>query len=138
MARTDTTNRVAVNEPELIALLQRQGVRIVVPGTLPVLQQIAIFRRASLVIGPHGAGLSNIVGCEPGTHLYELVPSHYPNFCFNRLAQGCLLHYWGDVFPAEAGDGSPHERTWRIDLDAVAARLEQIRARIASDAALAG
>ena len=51
------------------------------------------------MIGPHGAGLSNIVGCEPGTHLYELVPSHYPNFCFNRLAQGCLLHYWGDVFP---------------------------------------
>jgi hypothetical protein len=135
VARTDATNRVAVNEAELIAMLERQGVRIVVPGALPVTQQIAIFRRASLVIGPHGAGLSNIVGCEPGTHLYELVPSHYPNCCFNRLAQGCALHYWGDVFPGEAGAGSPHDRTWRIDLDVVAARLEQIRARIAAGGA---
>jgi len=136
VARTDATNRVAVNEAELIAMLERQGVRIVVPGGLTLTRQIAIFRRASLVIGPHGAGLSNIVGCEPGTHLYELVPSHYPNFCFNRLAQGCGLHYWGDVFPGEPGEGSPHHRTWRIDLDVVAARLDLIRARIAAPAGL--
>jgi capsular polysaccharide biosynthesis protein len=110
----------------------------VVPGTLPVTRQLAIFRAASLVIGPHGAGLSNIMGCEPGTHVYELVPSHYPNICFNRLAQDCGLHYWGDVFPGEAGEASPQLRSWRIDLDIVAARLDAIRARIASDATRAG
>ncbi len=132
VARTDATNRVAVNEAELIAMLERQGVRIVVPGSLTVTQQIATFRRARLVIGPHGAGLSNIVGYEPGTHLYEFIPSHYPNSCFNHLAQCCGLHYWGDVFAGEAGDGSPHRRTWRIDLDMVAARLDLIRAAMAA------
>ena len=111
VARTDATNRVAVNEAELIAMLEREGVRIVVPGTLPVSRQIALFRKASLVIGAHGAGLSNIMACEAGTAVYELLPSHYPNICFNRLAQACGLHYWGDVFPSDAGGGrsaGPH------------------------------
>jgi hypothetical protein len=138
VARTDAANRIATNEAGLITMLAQQGVRIVVPGTLPVTQQIAIFRRARLVIGPHGAGLSNIMGCEPGSHLYELVPSHYPNLCFNRLAQGCGLHYWGDVFPGEAGEGNPHDRSWHIDLDVVAARLKEIRARIATTMAYPG
>ncbi len=131
VARTDAQSRVAVNEAELIAMLTQQGVRIVVPGTLTVAQQIAIFRGAELVIGAHGAGLSNIVGCEPGSHLYELVPRHYPNVCFNRLAQSCSLNYWGDVFPSEPSSSGPHQRKWHIDLDVVAARLEEIRGRIA-------
>ena len=134
VARTDAANRIAVNEAALIALLDRQGVSIVVPGTLPVTKQIALFRRARLVIGGHGAGLSNIIGCEPGSHVYELLPSAYPNHCFNRLAQACALHYWGDVFPSEAGGADPHERKWQIDLDVVAARLDVIRARMAAEA----
>jgi capsular polysaccharide biosynthesis protein len=138
VARTDATNRVALNEDALIAMLERQGVCIVVPGSLPVTQQIAIFRRSRLVIGPHGAGLTNIIGCEPGTHLYELVPSHYPNVSFNRLAQGCGLHYWGDVFPSDAGEAGVHERTWRIDLDLVAARLDLIRAQVAAAEVVSG
>ena len=64
VARTDAHNRVALNEPELIELLERQGVRIVVPSTLSVAEQIAAFRAARLVIGPHGVGLSNIVFCQ--------------------------------------------------------------------------
>jgi capsular polysaccharide biosynthesis protein len=135
VARTDATNRVMVNEADLIAMLERQGVRVVVPGLLSVTKQIAIFRRARLVIGGHGAGLSNIIGCEPGSQIYELLPSHYPNWCFNRLAQSCGLHYWADVFPTEQGEGGPHERSWRINLDTVATRLEVIRARITADEA---
>jgi capsular polysaccharide biosynthesis protein len=131
VARTDATDRRVLNEAALIAMLQRQGVRVVVPGTLPVTRQIALFRRARLVIGPHGAGLGNIVGCEPGSHVYELVPGFYPNYCYNRLAQSCGLHYWGDVFPGEPGENGG---TWRVDLEVVAARLDAIRARIAAGA----
>jgi len=131
VARTDVPRRIAVNEAALIAMLEQQGVCIVVPGTLPVARQLALFRAAKLVIGPHGAGLSNIIACEPGTHIYELVPSHYPNHCFNRLAQTCRLNWWGDVFQAETGDGGPHERAWRIDLAVVARRLDEIRERMA-------
>ncbi|HTW71459.1 MAG TPA: glycosyltransferase 61 family protein [Acetobacteraceae bacterium] len=132
VARTDSTRRIMMNEDALIAMLERQGVHIVVPGVLPVRQQLAMFRRARLVIGPHGAGLSNLVACEPGTQVYELVPSFYANNCFNRLAQTCRLHWWGDAFQGGAGGGDPFKRTWRVDLDVVAGRLDEIRARMAT------
>jgi capsular polysaccharide biosynthesis protein len=130
VARTDARNRVAVNEAELIDLLERQGVRIVVPGALSVAEQIAAFRAARLVIGPHGAGMSSIVFCQSGSFIYEMLPRHYPNVAFNRLAQAAGLNYCADLF--DIGREAPvHERTWHIDLDLVAARLDAIRARMA-------
>ena len=119
------------NEAELIELLQRQGVRIIVPGTLPVVEQIAAFRAARLVIGPHGAGLSNLVFCRSGSFVYELLPRHYAHVAFNRVAQAAELNYAADLFES-AGAGRPHERPWRIDIGLFAERLDAIRARIAA------
>jgi hypothetical protein len=131
VARTDATVRTMQNEAELIDLLQRQGVRIIVPGALSVAEQIAAFRAARLVIGPHGAGLSNLVFCRSGSFVYEMLPRHYPNVVFNRVAQAAGLNYAADMFES-SGAGSPHERPWRIDIALVAARLAAIRARIAA------
>ena len=131
VARTDAPERVAENEAELIALLERQGVRIVVPGALSVAEQIAAFRAARLVIGSHGAGMSNIVFCQSGSFVYEMLPRHYPNAAFNRLAQAAGLNYWADLFEG-VGEGNPYQRGWRIDLEIVAARLDAIRQRIAA------
>ena len=104
VARTDAGDRAMENEAELIELLQRQGVRIIVPGTLPVVEQIAAFRAARLVIGPHGAGLSNLVFCRSGSFVYEVLPRHYPNVAFNRVAQAAGLNYAADMFES-AGAG---------------------------------
>jgi len=131
VARTDSANRSMANEAALAAMLERRGVRVIAPGSLPVARQLALFRGARLVIGPHGAGLSNVVACEPGAHVYELLPGSYPNHCYNRLAQTCGLHYWGDVFPGDAPDGDVAAQTWRVDLDVVARRLDTIRQRSA-------
>ena len=131
VAHTDAPGRVAVNEAELIALLERQGVRIVAPGALPVAEQIAAFRAARLVIGSNGGGLSNIVFCQRGSFVYEMLPRHYPNAAFNRLAQAAGLNYWADLFEG-VGEGDPYQRGWCIDLEIVAARLDAIRQRIAA------
>jgi capsular polysaccharide biosynthesis protein len=131
IARTDATRRPLLNEAELIDLLERQGVSVIAPGTLPVTRQIALFRRARLIIGPHGAGLTNIGFCEPGSHVYELLCSHYPNISFNRIAQTAGVNYWADMFAGEAG-GIAQEQPWRVDLDVVAARLDAIRAHMAA------
>jgi capsular polysaccharide biosynthesis protein len=131
VARTDAQNRLVRNEPELIDLLERQGVRIVVPGTLSVAEQIAAFRAARLVIGPHGAGMSNIAFCQPRSFIYELLPKGYPNPWFNRIAQAIGLNYFADLFESDGQDNAD-QQTWRIDLDIVASRLNAIRARIAA------
>jgi hypothetical protein len=131
VARTDAGGRAMENEAELIELLQNQGIRIIVPGALPVVEQIAAFRAARLIIGPHGAGLSNLVFCRSGSFVYEVLPRHYPNVAFNRVAQAAGLNYAADMFES-SGAGHPHERPWRIDIGRFAARLDAIRARIAA------
>ena len=131
VARTDAPRRVAVNEQELIEALVAEGVHIVVPGDLKFAEQIALFGQANAVLGPHGAGLSNIVFCKAGTILYEMIPEHYPNFCFSRLALGAGLHYWADMFPTY-GEDSGHDRNWRIDIRIVKERLRSIRQHLAA------
>ena len=130
VARTDTARRVAINEPELIQVLVAEGVHVIVPGSLPFAQQIAFFVQASAVIAPHGAGLANIVVCKSGTILYEMLPEHYPNNCFSRLAQAGGLHYWAEMLPSH-GEGNGHERNWIIDINVVKERLRKIRMRLA-------
>ena len=36
--------------------------------------QILLFQSAEFIIGPHGAGLANLLFCEPGTKVIELMP----------------------------------------------------------------
>ena len=49
-------------------------------------EQIRLFASAKLVIAQHGAGLSNIVTCAPGTHVVEIGPVDLP--CYLHLAEG--------------------------------------------------
>ena len=72
--------------------------------------------------------MSNIVFSQQGSFVYELLPRHYLSTTVNRLAQTAALNYWADIF---GGADDNQERTWRVDLDSVAARLAAIRERIA-------
>ena len=133
VARTDSMRRVALNEQELVDVLIAEEVCVVVPGNLSLAEQIALFKQADAVIGPHGAGLTNAVFCKPGAIVYELLPEHFLNPCFSRLVQATGLHYWADIF-ASHGEGDSQERNWVIDINVVMERLRSIRQRIAEDA----
>jgi hypothetical protein len=133
VARTDSTNRAAENEAALMRLLEAEGVQVVVPGSLSVRQQINLFGKARAVIGPHGAGLSNVVFCRPGTIFYELLPSHYLNPCISRLAQAAGLEYQIDLFESVPSDsGDPHARGWILDTELILSRVIDIKRRIAA------
>jgi hypothetical protein len=127
IARTDAPTRRMRNESALIAELSLRGFEIFIPGEHTLAEQIRKFRGAYLVLGPHGAGMTNVVFCEPGTIVYELLPSHYTNACFCNLAYLCGLRYWADAFES-AGDGPPNLREWETKTEAVINRLNEIEA----------
>jgi capsular polysaccharide biosynthesis protein len=125
VARTDAITRQMRNEGAVIDEIRRRGYEVVAPGILPLTEQIRLFRSARIVVGAHGAGMTNIVFCEPETIVYELVPAHYTNACFCNLAQICNLRYWADAFASE-GDGLPNLRAWESDTGSVIERLDEI------------
>lgn len=119
-------NRAIPNEAALAAALAAEGFCVVRPERMPVAEQIDLFRAAAMVVGPLGAGMTNIGFCRPGTLVYELVPDHHANPCFLAMAMRGHLNYWADLYPTGAA-GQDHVARWGVGID-VARVLRQASA----------
>ncbi|MBN8825546.1 MULTISPECIES: glycosyltransferase family 61 protein [unclassified Spirosoma] len=85
--------RRIVNESDLISMLKGYGFVIVDDQPRPVAEQVALYKNASFIIGPHGASFTNIIWCEPGTHLFELFSPSYAPPHFQYLASVLQINY---------------------------------------------
>ncbi len=72
-SRKDSTLRKILNETELIQLFKNYNIDSYNLSELTVVEQIQLFNNAEIVIGPHGANLTNIIFCKPGTIIIELL-----------------------------------------------------------------
>jgi capsular polysaccharide biosynthesis protein len=75
VSRADAKLRRITNESELLPKLARQGFEAVVPGLLPLREQVALFMGAEAIAGPHGAGLANLLFAPSGSRVLEILPS---------------------------------------------------------------
>lgn len=62
------------NEEEALLFFRGLGFRVVDPGALSFEEQVRIFSDARVVVGIHGAGMTNILWCKPGAFVLELLP----------------------------------------------------------------
>lgn len=85
--------RRVLNEEALIDSLIRRGFTIIDDRPRTLAEQYAIYHNASFIIGPHGASFTNLVWCEPGTHVLELFATRYVAPHFLYLAQVLGLRY---------------------------------------------
>jgi capsular polysaccharide biosynthesis protein len=76
VSRSDTKLRRISNEAELIGVLARHGFEVVVPGALSFRDQVALFMGAETIVGPHGAGLSNIMFAPSHARVLEILPAN--------------------------------------------------------------
>lgn len=87
--------RKVVNEAELLALIKPLGFEEYELSRMSLQDQIDLFRSAKIIIGPHGAGLVNLMFCPPGTKVLELFPDPilYGGTCYWSLATAKGLDY---------------------------------------------
>jgi hypothetical protein len=129
VSRAGASARPLQNEAELVDLAARHEFEIVDPGSLPFDDQVALFASASIVIGPHGAGLTNAAFCPSGSTLIEFrglnraSQSPSRNETYRRLSACCGLHYGCLMFENAAGSDG-----WAIDIPMV----ERVLARLAA------
>ncbi len=74
VSRNEAKMRRLLNEESLLPSLRNLGFEIIRPGEMPLTTQIEKFRKAKVVLAPHGAGLTNILFCRPDTTLIEIFP----------------------------------------------------------------
>lgn len=106
--RRDALTRRVVNEEEVLAALVPLGFEAVDLERLSVAAQVDLFARAAVVVGPHGAGMTNLVFCPPGAGLVEFMPRTYFNPCFEILAGHVGARY--RRLPAESVSAKTHDQ----------------------------
>ncbi|SHE46778.1 glycosyltransferase 61 family protein [Acidocella aminolytica] len=89
ISRRDSNSRKLVNEDDLVAIARICGFDVVTLSEMSLRDQALTFSNASHIIGAHGAGLTNIIFCEPGTKVLEFHMEGYVNWCYRRL---CALY----------------------------------------------
>jgi len=61
---------------------------------LSVKQQIDLFHNVTIVVGPHGAGLTNLIWTRPGTSVVQFPMKPNNDNCFGSLASSLGIDYW--------------------------------------------
>ena len=128
VTRRDARYRRVLNEPEVEAELARLGFRTVVPSDLTLQEQMALFSGARLVVGPHGAGLTNLVWTPAGCALLETKPHATALQQFERLAAALGRPYVAlTAEPRDTASPGGHNSDYRVDVgrlsEAIAALL---------------
>jgi capsular polysaccharide biosynthesis protein/tetratricopeptide (TPR) repeat protein len=123
VSRSDAEHRRAVNDGALTDFVRERGFTIVTPGELSFAEQVELFGRARLILGIHGAGLTNLVWAPQNCTILELAPEGLRDVGYRFSAQLCGHHF--AVIPCETFEhpqGLPYSDIM-VDLDIMAAAL---------------
>lgn len=94
ISRKFAKKRKILNEKELDAILNRYNIKTVYLEFMNLEEQIQLFKKVKLVIGPHGAGFTNILFSKKGTIIVELFPKSYNNVSFYNLSNLIGANYY--------------------------------------------
>ncbi len=102
VTRGDTPNtRRLVQESEAWRELERRGFVRVNPGEMSVRDQIDTFAAADVVVGVHGAALTNLLFCRPEVRVLHLLAPAYVKHCFHAILDAIP----GSTYRYLVGDG---------------------------------
>jgi len=125
VARRDAARRALANENAIEVALAARGFATVAATALTIAEQAALFRDAALIVGAHGAALTNLLWTRRGgPALVELHRADYLNRCYTRLAQAKGLRYAALVSPGGNG-GRSDGGDWTADLPLLRALLDR-------------
>jgi hypothetical protein len=100
IGRGKAKHRALLHEGEISGNLLKRGFDSVDCGKLSVQEQAEVFGATEIVVGAHGAALTNLIFCRPGTLVLELFSPRYVNPCYRDLCVAGGLRHSGVI-----GDG---------------------------------
>lgn len=122
VSRADANKRNIINQDAVADLLSQFGIDMIIPGNFSYSEQVAAFSNAELIIGPHGAGLTNIMYSENAT-VIELLIEHTKNKHYYVLSNLLGLKY--DYVRCETKEDT-HMESRHSDMTVDTERLETV------------
>ena len=106
ISRSKAPKRRILNEDELVGFLESLGYERVWLEDFSIRETASIMAEAKAVIGPHGAGMTNLIFASPGTKALELFSSRLTSSCWKLANQNNLNYY---AFETGGPDGKPFD-----------------------------
>jgi Glycosyltransferase 61 len=127
LSRSAARSRGLVDEDEVLTALGAEFERVELEA-LSVREQAMLFSEASIVVAPHGAGLTNLLFCTQPTAVVELVHEDAPPEIYRRLA-GLLGHPYIAVGcePVARAGLKPGRRDMRASVAAVSEAVAHLQ-----------
>jgi len=113
VSRRDARWRRIVNEEELHPVLRDHGFEIVLLEGYSLRENVRLFEEAEVVVGPHGAGLTNLLFCPVGARVLEIAEPRYAPGAFWTMSEvvGHRHHcLWGETVEDPENQRMPHQR----------------------------
>jgi hypothetical protein len=118
--------RTIVNIKRVRSFLSSHGFESIYLEGMSVTDQIVLFQNAEFIVSPHGAGLSNLVFCEPGTKVIEFMPMVEMRPFFWLISEKLgLVH--GMLFSTSA-EAADMQAPMTIDIDRLEALYRMVNA----------
>jgi hypothetical protein len=118
--RTGKTRGIK-NQQELAEYFLSIGWSVIDLEQLSFSEQIGWFGNARAIIAEHGAGLTNLVWCQPGCQVLELCADNFLNGCYEGIAICCGLHHEFRIFSADKLS------LMNVELDEIKLWIRQLR-----------
>lgn len=128
ISRARARFRRLLNEEAIWPMLEARGFERIFMEDLGFAEQVELMRRAETVVAPHGAGLTNMMFCAPGTRVVEIASPGFPNPNFYALA-AAMGHVYCLVAADEHGGGDPLARNLTVAPERLREVLEATDAR---------
>jgi capsular polysaccharide biosynthesis protein len=94
ISRCKAQYRRVINEEGVINLLKKFDFKVLILEELTIPEQALRFASASMVVAPHGGGLSNVVFCQPRTQVIEFFSPNYIIPAFWSISSQVNLDYY--------------------------------------------
>jgi capsular polysaccharide biosynthesis protein len=108
ISRTLPSARVIANEGELFPGLLEMGFQTCRLEEMPFEEQVQLFRNAEVVVGPHGAGFTNLIFSKPSTRVVEILAKGYERRCYwtscEELEHDYQFYLGEPEFPGRLGE----------------------------------
>lgn len=92
LSRKDAFYRVIKNEDEVFSLFEKRGFQRYCLSELSVIEQVALFNEADVIVGPHSSSFFNTIFCKQRTKIVEIFQGRL-DVSFFYIAQKMKLDY---------------------------------------------
>jgi hypothetical protein len=94
VSRGRQKTRRAINENEIIHIVEQLGFKVLYFEDYTVEEQIAIGKSAAVLVSSHGANMTNLMFMPPQARVLELIREDQPNFCYWALSSVVNVNYY--------------------------------------------